>query len=71
MEVPYSVRCLKAIATLVGGRERLADLLGVSPYTINGWVSTKQVPRNMLRPLVRASGGKFSVDELVGVHDDQ
>lgn len=70
MKVPYSVRCLKAIAVLVGGRDQLGNLLGVSHFTINGWIRTKQVPRNMLMPLVRISGNKFSVDELVGAHDE-
>lgn len=63
---PYSIRCLKAIEDLAGGRVELAQKLGVSRHTIDRWVIAGQVPRAHILPLIEISGKKFNAEELLG-----
>lgn len=65
-----SVTCLRAIEVAVGGRKALADTLGVAASTVNNWHEKKKIPGAHVLALYELSGGKFTVQELLGVNDE-
>lgn len=69
--LPYSIRCLKSIEHLIGGRDVLAKKLGVSKNTVDRWVIERQIPRAHILPLVKLSNEKFTCEELLGGNDDE
>lgn len=69
-KMPYSIRCLKAVEALVGGREELAEKIGVSHHTVGRWVHFEKISGKNLFNLSRISMGKFTADEFAGSFDD-
>ena len=65
------MKCLRAIEVALGTREQLADLLGVTSAGITAWHKRNDIPARHLFKLVEISDGKFTVEELVGVHDEE
>lgn len=66
---PYSMRCLDSISALVGGRDVLAELLGVKKITIAHWLYRGRVSSRHILGVVKAGQGKFTADELLGKFD--
>jgi ribosome-binding protein aMBF1 (putative translation factor) len=67
----YSLRCLQAIEALAGGRQNLADRLGVSVACIARWKWGEGVPRNQILRLLEVTPGKFTAEELLGKWDSE
>jgi DNA-binding transcriptional regulator YdaS (Cro superfamily) len=65
-DFPRPIKCLQAVEKLVGGRDRLAEELGVSKYAINRWVAERRISRNAIVSLVKLSEGKFTAEEFLG-----
>ena len=68
-KIPHSIRCLKAIEAFNGGREALAERLGISPAAIARWVHEGQIARSSIINLVALSDGRFTAEELLGAND--
>jgi hypothetical protein len=66
---PYSIRCLLAIIQMNGGRQNLADKLGLGLHTIHKWVREGKVSKQKLLELTQLGEGKFSAEELIGKFD--
>ena len=66
---PYSIRCLRAVEDLVGGRERLCQELNLSSGAVSRWIKERQIARGAILDLVRLSGGKFTAEEFLGKND--
>lgn len=65
-----SDKCLRAIEVAVGGRKILAETLGVATSTVNNWHEKKKIPGSHVLKLSSLSDGKFTVDELLGVNNE-
>lgn len=67
---PYSMRCVEAIAVMVGGRRQLAKKLGLSKPTIAHWFVRNEINAKYALSLVTLSEGKFSLEEILGKYDE-
>jgi len=67
--LPHSMRCLKAIEAYCGGREKLAELLGLSQPAIARWVQEGKIPRAWILSLIKLSEDRFTAEELLGARD--
>lgn len=67
---PYSIRCLKAIEALYGGREELAKKLGVTTHAIARWVAEGSISKGGVYDLCELQD-KFTGKELMGHLDDE
>lgn len=66
---PYSIRCLKAIESLAGGRSVLAKFLDVTPFALDQWTKRRKIPSSAILGLIKAGKEKFTAEELLGAHD--
>ena len=66
---PYSMRCLLGIIELVGGRQKLADIIGISKAAIDRWFRINDIPKTYMLDLLRLGEGKYTAEELLGKYD--
>jgi hypothetical protein len=69
MQIPHSIKCLKAIEAYVGGRKQLAVKLGITESAINQWVWNQRVSQKHILNLCELSGNKYSAEDLLGKFD--
>lgn len=67
---PYSIRCLRAVEALVGGRDVLCDRLNLSKAAISRWIKEGHISKGAILDLTKIQD-KFSSDEFLGVFDDE
>lgn len=59
------MQAITQAASAVGGQAQLARLLGVTPPTVNQWISgTRQVPAERCPAIERATNGAVRCEEL-------
>jgi hypothetical protein len=66
---PYSIRCLKAIIEMYGGRGKMAKLLGTHRRNIDYWIRVGNIAPHWVLELAKLGEGKFSEGELLGKFD--
>ncbi|AJE99619.1 transcriptional regulator [Pandoraea apista] len=65
MEPTKHQKAIREACRIVGGQAVLARLLGVSPPTVNQWVSgARQVPAERCPAIEKATGGAVTCEEL-------
>ena len=60
----HQIRCLRAVEQYVGGRNALAEKLGVTPGAIAKWVHNQNIPKAHIILLVKLSGGRFKPEDF-------
>ena len=65
----HSMRCLRAAIAYCGGREKLAEDLGLTRFAIDTWLRDKRVSPRYVKELVLLTENKFQADELLGIKD--
>ena len=68
-KVLHSLKCLRAIEAYEGGRDLLAQRLGVSLYTICRWYVKEEIPGYAIKKLCKMMQGKVTVEDLLGLND--
>lgn len=64
--LPRQIRCFKAVEAYVGGRVKLAKILGVSPKTIAIWVVNRSIPSKHLIRLADLCENRFTERDFLG-----
>lgn len=67
--IPHSIRCLKAIEAYEGGRDEVAEKLGLKRGAIDRWVREKKIAPGAVLKLSKMFNEKVSVEELLGSND--
>jgi len=71
MDLPHSLRCLRAIVGYVGGVEALSNVLDIDKNTINRWLQVGEISKSQILPLTKIiMNNKFTAEELLGKYDD-
>jgi DNA-binding transcriptional regulator YdaS (Cro superfamily) len=66
---PHSIRMLRAVENYFGGRNELAKILQINPTSICRWFEEKRVSARQVAKISAITGGRVSIDELMGVYD--
>jgi len=63
------MRCVDAVAALVGGRKVLCKKLGLAKPTVSKWFVQKHINPRYVLMLVNLGEGKFTAEEFLGKFD--
>lgn len=61
---PHAINCLRALEAFVGGRQKLADELGISKGSIDRWVHRGRIPGDYVLGLTKLNN-KFSAEDFL------
>jgi len=67
---PRHVKCLLAAIAYCGGRQAIADELGISHQAVANWVMHKRLPVAHIRKIVELTDGKFTTDDFIPILED-
>ena len=65
----HSMKCLRVVEGLNGGRGTLAIKLGLTRHALDNWFRNGKVSPGFVAALVRLGSNKVTADELLGLKD--